>query len=66
MVQGPARRIEHWETIECPHCGESFEVHIDSAEDGQTMYEDCRVCCKPMSLQVQVEEEEVSVSVGRA
>lgn len=60
------KRIEHWEQIECPYCGEVFEVHIDSAEDGQTMYQDCHVCCKPISLLIEVEEEDVHVSVARA
>ena len=60
------KRVEHWEPIECPYCGESFEIHFENAEDGQTMYEDCRVCCKPISLHVQVEDEDVHVSVARA
>jgi len=60
------KHLDHWEQIECPYCGEGFEVHIDPAEDGQTLYEDCRVCCKPISLHVQVEDEDVQVSVARA
>lgn len=67
-VQGVANKkhLEHWEPIECPYCGEGIEVHIDSAEDGQTMYQDCNVCCKPISLHVEVEDEDVHISVGRA
>ena len=57
---------EHWEQIQCPYCGENFEVHLDSVEDGQTMYQDCQVCCKPISLHIQVDEEEVNVSAYRA
>lgn len=57
---------EHWAQIQCPYCGENFEVHLDSAEDGQTMYQDCAVCCKPISMHVQVDEEEVHVSAYRA
>lgn len=60
------QRVEHWETVECPYCGEGFEIHIEAAEDGQTMYEDCRVCCKPISLHVQVEDEDVHIGVARA
>ena len=60
------KRLEHWEQVECPYCGEGFEVHIDSAEDGQTLYEDCHVCCKPISIHVQVEEEDVHISVARS
>ena len=61
-----AKRIEHWEQVICPYCGEGFEIHIEAAEDGQTMYEDCHVCCKPISLHVEVDEEDVAVTVGRA
>src|SRR5579859_4726836 len=50
------KRLDHWEPVECPYCGEGFEIHIDSPEDGQTMYEDCHVCCKPISIHVQIEE----------
>lgn len=60
------KRLEHWEQVECPYCGENFDVHIDSAEDGQSLYEDCHVCCKPISLHIQVDEDEVHVGVGRA
>ena len=64
--QNDVKRLEHWETVSCPYCGENFEVHIEAAEDGQTMYEDCHVCCKPISLHVEVDEEEVHVTVGRS
>lgn len=57
---------EHWAQIQCPYCGENFEVHLDSVEDGQTMYQDCQVCCKPISMHVQVDEEDVHVSAYRA
>ena len=59
-------QVEHWEMVECPYCGEGFEIHFEAAEDGQTMYEDCRVCCKPISLHIQVEDEDVHVSIARA
>lgn len=57
---------EHWAQIQCPYCGENFEVHFDSVEDGQTMYQDCQVCCKPISYHIQVDEEDVHVSAYRA
>jgi hypothetical protein len=39
----------------CPWCGERFEVLIDASE-GQTDYvEDCPVCCRPISMHVEVD-----------
>jgi transcription elongation factor Elf1 len=35
-------------SIECPYCGETIEVLIDSAEVDQQYTEDCQVCCKPI------------------
>ena len=48
---------EAWLSIPCPYCGEEFEHHVTSESDGQTMYEDCHVCCRPMSLHVHIDEE---------
>lgn len=61
-----ARRLEHWGSVQCPYCGESFEIHVEAAEDGQTMYEDCHVCCKPISIYIHVEDDQVQVSAYRA
>lgn len=60
------KHLDHWAQVQCPYCGENFEVHVESAEDGQTMYEDCHVCCKPISLHIQVEDDEVHISAYRA
>ena len=39
----------------CPWCGERFEVLID-ADAGTTDYvEDCPVCCRPITMQVDVD-----------
>jgi hypothetical protein len=64
--QAEAKQLETWANVQCPYCGEAFEVHIEAAEDGQTMYEDCHVCCKPISLHVQVEDGDVHVSAYRS
>ena len=61
--------IEHVEedlTVACPYCGEEFEVHVTSEEDGQTMYEDCEVCCRPISLHVHTEEGELQIEAYRS
>jgi hypothetical protein len=60
------KRLEHFGAVQCPYCGESFEIHIEAAEDGQSMYEDCHVCCKPISIHVHVEDDQVEISAYRA
>src|SRR5271170_2642898 len=60
------RKLEHWGAVQCPYCGESFEIHVEAAEDGQTMYEDCHVCCKPVSVYIHVEDNEVQISAYRS
>ena len=41
-------------TIDCPYCGESIDVLIDSSIRSQRYIEDCQVCCRPMMLSVRV------------
>ena len=36
--------------IECPYCGETIEVLIDSSDVEQQYIEDCQVCCKPINF----------------
>ncbi|MBL4796712.1 MAG: CPXCG motif-containing cysteine-rich protein [Oleispira sp.] len=39
-------------TIECPYCGETIEILIDSSDMEQPYIEDCQVCCKPINILV--------------
>lgn len=61
--------IEHLEedvAVACPYCGEEFEIHVTTEQDGQSMYEDCQVCCRPISLHVQFEDGELQVEAYRS
>ena len=40
--------------IDCPYCGEPLEVAIDESVRRQEYIEDCQVCCRPMTLTVNV------------
>ncbi len=42
--------------VDCPYCGEAFELIIDPVEPEQAYIEDCFVCCQPIHLQVTVHE----------
>ena len=45
--------------IECPFCGESFTITIDTTQGDHTMIEDCTVCCRPMSIEIECSAGEV-------
>ena len=34
--------------IDCPYCGESLDVLVDTLSGPQRYYEDCSVCCRPI------------------
>ncbi|HEU4669252.1 MAG TPA: CPXCG motif-containing cysteine-rich protein [Dyella sp.] len=51
--------------IDCPYCGEPIELLIEPAEASHRYVEDCHVCCRPITVSVQVDADgETSVSVG--
>ena len=48
-------RLEQ-ETIVCPYCGESIDVLVDCSAGHQEYVEDCSVCCRPITIRVEIEE----------
>jgi hypothetical protein len=53
--------------IECPYCGESFTISVDTSQGDFTMIEDCTVCCRPMNIDLQCSPGEVvGLEVTRA
>ena len=55
-----------FERVECPYCGESIEIFVDTSIPEQQYIEDCQVCCRPMTVRAEVtnsEDLEESVSV---
>jgi hypothetical protein len=36
--------------IQCPYCGQSFEVVVDTSEASPTFTTDCEVCCRPIQV----------------
>ena len=43
--------------ISCPYCGETIGILIDPSVENQSYIEDCAVCCRPMKMDVTVDEE---------
>lgn len=44
-------------TVQCPYCWQDIELLVDCSVDRQTYVEDCEVCCRPILLDVQVDED---------
>lgn len=40
--------------VTCPHCGERFETTVDPSGGDAEYIEDCYVCCRPITLRLQV------------
>jgi len=55
----------YWQTIQCPYCGESIEVQVDSSAGEQSYIEDCSVCCRPIELRLAVAGEGWNLQVHR-
>ena len=47
------------EAIQCPFCGQSSELAIDTSVSSQRFTTDCEVCCRPFEVTVESEPGEV-------
>jgi len=43
--------------VDCPYCGELIELVIDDSVAEQRYIEDCAVCCRPIEIEVVVDED---------
>jgi hypothetical protein len=41
---------------DCPYCGEPITLLVDTSCGDQSYIEDCEVCCRPMVVNVGVDE----------
>lgn len=52
--------------VQCPYCMERIEVVVEPGDTGR-MVQDCDVCCRPLQLTVERDEQgQPQVMVGRA
>ena len=58
-VVGFLRFVEVTETIQCPFCGQFFEIRIDTSVAQQRFTTDCEVCCRPFEVAAECEPGEV-------
>jgi hypothetical protein len=64
-VELSEKRMSYLETeIQCPNCFEWITLFVDPAGGAvQSTISDCDVCCRPIELQIRVDEEAESASV---
>ena len=41
--------------INCPYCGQQFEISVDCSTDEQQYVEDYPICCQPADITTQVD-----------
>lgn len=51
--------IDETADVQCPYCGEVFEVSIDTTQGRHETIEDCAVCCRPITMRVECEPGEI-------
>jgi hypothetical protein len=45
--------------LSCPHCWETITVWLDLSAGSQSYYEDCPVCCHPITISFEVADREL-------
>ncbi|BCT91942.1 hypothetical protein LYSHEL_09660 [Lysobacter helvus] len=43
--------------ISCPYCGETITLVIDDSAGAQRYIEDCHVCCRPIVVDVSIDDD---------
>lgn len=53
-----ATQVDEWAWYDCPCCGEAIRAVVDpSAGERQQYVEDCPVCCRPLLLHIEIDDE---------
>ena len=50
--------------VRCPYCNERIDLQIDPSIKSQSYEEDCSVCCRPIVLTIELEDEMPRVRAG--
>ena len=51
--------VEVSETIQCPYCGQNFDLVVDTSITTQRFTTDCEVCCRPFEVLAECEPGQV-------
>ena len=63
---GPARSLRpaiEFVPLLCPYCCERYETQVDLSAGSCSYIEDCQVCCQPIQLSCEIDDEGRLVSV---
>lgn len=55
---------EHF--FQCPYCWENISMLIDTSVSHQSYIEDCEVCCRPIQVNVQSIDNDITNFVAEA
>ena len=58
--------MEELADIQCPFCGQTFGVAIDTGIASQCFTTDCEVCCRPFEVVAECEDGEIMSADVRA
>ena len=51
--------MEEFATVQCPFCGQTFDLAIDTSVASQRFTTDCEVCCRPFEVVAECEPGEI-------
>jgi hypothetical protein len=51
--------MEESESVQCPFCGQAFELVIDTSLPTQRFTTDCEICCRPFEVVAECEPGEI-------
>jgi len=51
--------MEEFATIQCPFCGQSFAVAVDTSIADQRFTTDCEICCRPFEVFAECSDGEI-------
>jgi hypothetical protein len=51
--------VEISESIQCPFCGQVFEIAIDTSTPFLRFTTDCEICCRPFEVTAECEPGEI-------
>jgi transcription elongation factor Elf1 len=51
--------MEEFTDLQCPFCGQTFEVVVDTSVASQRFTTDCEVCCRPIEVHAKCKPGEI-------
>ncbi|MGH8288193.1 MAG: CPXCG motif-containing cysteine-rich protein [Steroidobacteraceae bacterium] len=66
-VGDPCEKLQS-RIVQCPYCGEAYETVVDLSTGSTSYIEDCRVCCRPIEFNLEIEDDGplARLQVGRS